>query len=759
MIHLSKTVLATLGAMLISTGAAWAGQETPALIPWPVSYEPQSGMVRLSDKTKLCATGAAVATAQQLRGLIAAMSGLDMRLGCHGKSQINLILDNNSDIKSEAYRINLNQNMMEIKASDEAGLYYGAVTMAQLISSEKPRSKAVSVRAAVINDYPRFKWRGVMLDPSRHFLSIEATKAIIDQMGQHKLNVLHWHLSDDQGWRIEIKRYPEMTKIGAWRQPPNNGGLGSETKTYGGFYSQDQIRDIVAYAGQRHITIVPELDMPGHAQAAVASHPELSVSGETPKVSGDWGVNPYLYNTDPKSIQFVKNILDEVMDLFPSTYIHLGGDEAVKDQWKASPPVQAQIKALGLKDEEALQSWFMEQMGSYLAQHGRRLIGWDEILEGGIPPSASIMSWRGDQGAVNAAKQNHDVVIATLYFDNLQTHSADEPAGRWGNMPIEKAYGFEALPKDLTPDQAKHVLGAEFNLWSEYLMSDWYVENAAFPRMSAAAEAFWTPKSQSDFKAFLTRLPIQYQRYERQHITASHTAFNVDFTLDRSRNEALISGQAHVSLSNQLGFGDMVYGLNGQKPNQVYKGPIAIKLGQSVTAEVRYKGQILAEPKLYDFTKSHLLTLDSTQFKPCAGGDFGLRVPLTPDSPAKSPVYNVDIFHDCFVYPQAKLDGLTSITVDMARLSRNYGLAHDADKVAQYPHTTPFGELVVYGSCDKGRSEDEMVRLPLSDPQTSSNLQKLKLPLSGKTGVHDLCFVFTNPLSGPFYAIDKIELH
>ena len=538
----------------------------PSLIPWPTHIEAAAGHFTVGNNTALCETGGGSQTAEQLRSLVKTLRGIDLSTAGCQKPHIALVLAKGAaNDNPEAYSLNISPAGVRISASSEAGLYYGAMTLAQLLSPDDHFGAPVVLSGTQIDDAPRFGWRGLMLDPARHFLPVADVKTMIDQMGQHKLNVLHLHLTDDQGWRIEIKRYPDLTRLGAWRAPPSNGGPGSETQPYGGFYTQDDIRGIVAYAARRHITVVPELDMPGHAQAAVAGHPELSVSGQTPQVSGDWGVNPYLYNTDPDSLTFVKNVLDEVMALFPSTYIHLGGDEAVKDQWRDSPKIQAQMKALGITSEDAMQSWFMEQIGAYLAAHGRRMVGWDEILDGGVPPSATVMSWRGNAGAIKAARLDHDVVVSTLYLDNLQTARNDEPAGRLGILPLAQVYDFDALPNQLTAAQSRHVLGGQANLWSEYLMSAWYVQNAAFPRMDAA-EAFWTPAADKSWSGILARLPAQFARYRRQSVHYSDLAFAAGMDLPDGRNAALQAGAARVSLGSQTGFGDIRYTLDGGEP-------------------------------------------------------------------------------------------------------------------------------------------------------------------------------------------------
>ena len=732
----------------------------PKLIPWPANVASAQGHFTVDRTTPICATGDAARTAGQLRALVKTLRGLDLPASACAKPHIELALSDKAGDNAEGYHLEVTRKGIRVTARSEAGLYYGAMTLAQLLSPDDKTGAPVVLDDMTIDDAPRFGWRGLMLDPARHFLPVGDVKTIIDQMGQHKLNVLHIHLTDDQGWRIEIKRYPDLTRLGGWRTPPSNGGPGSETQPYGGFYTQDDIRGIVAYAAERHITVVPELDMPGHAQAAVAGHPELSVSGQTPKVSGDWGVNPYLYNTDADSLQFVKNVLDEVMGLFPSTYIHLGGDEAVKDQWRDSPKIQAQMKALGITSEDAMQSWFMEQVGEYLATHGRRMVGWDEILDGGVPPSATVMSWRGNAGAIKAARLDHDVVVATLYLDNLQTARNDEPAGRLGILPLSQVYDFDAMPNQLTAAQSRHVLGGQANLWSEYLMSAWYVQNAAFPRMDAAAEAFWTPAADKSWSGFLGRLPAQFNRYRRQSVHYSDLAFAAGMDEPDGRNAALAASGGKVSLANQTGFGGIRYTLDGSEPtaqSSLYAAPLDLKFGTTIKASVLAPdGALLAPARSFRFDAETLRTRQAGDLTACGSGELGLRVPLTPDSPATSPVYDIDIFDDCFAYPEARLDGIKTIQVDVARLARNYGLAHDQSKVKSHPAQTPYGELVIcLDNCDTGQV---LGRLPLGDPAMTPNQQTLTAQIPAVTGTHSVSLLFTSPISGPFYGVGAVRL-
>jgi hexosaminidase len=764
----------------------------PSLIPWPEEVVLLPGAFTVDGQTPMCATGAASKVAERLQVTIKAVQGLDLKARDCGRAGITLVLSSAAAVADpEGYTLDVSANGMRILARAEAGLYYGAMTAAQLLSAGAA-NVAVSANAGAaanaaaptgaahgssvrlpgthIEDLPRFRWRGLMLDPARHFLPVSDVKTIIEQMGQHKLNVLHLHLTDDQGWRIEIQRYPQLTQIGAWRTPPSNGGPGGETGVYGGFYTQEQIRDIVAYAAERYITIVPEIDLPGHAQAVVAAYPQLGVTGEHVAVSSNWGVNYCLYNTSTDSLTFVENVLDEVMALFPGRYVHLGGDEAIKDQWKASPAIQAQMKTLGIADEDAMQSWFMERLGVYLAEHGRNMVGWDEILQGGVPPSATVMSWRGTQGAITAARLGHDVVLApapTLYFDNLQSRRDDEPAGRLNIAPLSQVYNFEVMPTVLSAEEGRHVLGAQGNLWGEYLMSGWYLQHAAFPRVDALSEAVWTRPSRMSWAGFLSRLPAQVQRYRRQAIAAADSAFAVDFQLLNGRNAALQNAAGAggalgsvVQLSNQTAFGKIRYTLDGSEPGlqaKLYTAPLELKPGTVIKAAVfTDDGLPLAAVRSYEFSTETLLTRSSNQLEACPGGDFGLRLPLTPNSPAAAPVYDVDLYHSCYVYPKARLSGVMALRFDIARLARNFDLANHKNQVKSHPAQTRFGELVVYQ--DRCETGPEIARAVLPDPVTSEARQSLQTAIAPTAGEHDLCLMFTAPTNGPLYVIGEMGL-
>jgi hexosaminidase len=729
-----------------------------SLIPWPANLTRADGEFAIDAHTVLVAGDADTrATATWLAEQIKRHHGLDLRIVDKvGEGQaIVLRRDARSTGPSEGYSLDVDAHGARIVARDSDGLFHGAVTLWQLLTQEDARAAAPFVH---VEDAPRFAWRGLMLDSARHFQSVEEIRALIDQMALHKLNVLHWHLTDDQGWRIEIKRYPELTRIGAWRTPPDAGKHG-EPERYGGFYTQDQIRALVAYAAERHVTIVPELDMPGHAQAAVASYPELGVTGKRPPVSVDWGVHTYLYNVDDGTFVFIQHVLDEVMTLFPSRYIHVGGDEAVKDQWQASPAVQAKMRALGITNEDALQGWFIARVGEYLKKHDRRLIGWDEILEGGVPADATVMSWRGIKGAIEAARQGHDVVSSPspdLYLNQLQSDRADEGAGREPVQDLASVYAFEAVPKELDAAQARHVLGGQANVWTEYIVTNAHLQHAVFPRLDALSEALWSPAAVRDWQGFLARLPAQLARYRAQGVAYADSAFAPSIEVDR--NAALASGTARVTLANQAKFGALHYTLDGSEPSAQsprYQGPFEAKLPVTVRAvAVDAAGQPLSAPRERVLDRDQLLTRVNAELPNCPGSDFRLRLLPMPDATAMLPAYGVNIFDTCQRYPQARLDGIVSIQVDAVRLERNFQLAHEAKLVVSRPASTAHGELVVHGDgCDGA----VLATVPLPDPSGPRRFP-LSAPLPRQTGVHDLCLVFTAPTTGPLYGIERARL-
>ncbi|MBE1159566.1 beta-N-acetylhexosaminidase [Dyella acidiphila] len=753
---------ASLLLCLLVCGIAQASPSS--LIPMPAQLKPAAGTFKVDAGTPIVVAPndtAARQSAQYLADLLARTRGLHLQIteGAPAPNAIVFQHDPHNAVKqAEGYTLDVTAQGIRIDARDDAGLFHGAVTLWQLLTPDAQQG-AVQVPALHISDWPRFAWRGLMLDSARHFQSVDEVEGLLDQMAQHKLNVLHWHLTDDQGWRIEIKRYPELTNTGAWRTPPDAGHDG-EPQRYGGFYTQQQIRDVVAYATARHITVVPEIDMPGHAQAAVASYPQFGVTGQRPPLSVDWGVNPYLYNVDDNTFQFIDNVLDEVLALFPSHYIHVGGDEAIKDQWKASAAVQAKIRALHLKDEDALQGWFIGRIGSYLSAHGRRLIGWDEILDGGVPADATVMSWRGTDGAIKAAKLGHDVVMSPapdLYMDSVQSDLADEAAGRVPVRNLASVYNFKPIPAVLNATQAAHVLGAQANVWTEHMPTMQHVQHAVFPRLDALSEVTWSPAAAHNWHGFLARLPAQLARYDAQKIPYADTAFEASIKVDA--NAALKSGQASVTLQNQAGYGAIRYTIDGSVPDlhaQLYSKPFAVKLPVTIKAATfADNGTLLAAYHTRVLDRASLLSRDGVELPNCPGSDFRLRLQPTPDAASMQPVYAVNVFDTCQQWAAVPLDGVSAIRVEAMRLERNFALAHDIKLVVSRPHSTPYGELLVHKDrCDGA----VLASMPLPDPKSSDRRVALNATLPAQHGQHLLCFVYTAPTDGALYALGRVSL-
>jgi hexosaminidase len=425
----------------------------------------------------------------------------------------------------EGYLLKVDQKGIVITAKSPAGIFYGVQSLKQMlpVSGKSP----LAVPCAEIDDQPRFAWRGLHLDVGRHYFPVSFIKKYIDNMAMYKLNTFHWHLTEDQGWRLEINHYPKLTEVSSWRDETVVGHSSSSNVYdgvgYGGFYTQKQVKEIVKYAAERFITIVPEIEMPGHSCAVLAAYPELGCTGGPYNVMTTWGISKDVFCAGKEeTFKFLQNVLDEVCELFPSKYIHIGGDECPKDRWKECPDCQKRMKDLGLADEHELQSYFIKRIEKYLNSKGRQIIGWDEILEGGLAPGASVMSWRGVKGGIEAAKQKHKVVMTPgshLYFDHYQTKDTDkEPLAIGGYLPLELVYSYEPVPDELSADEQKYIMGAQANVWTEYIPSTKQAEYMVFPRVCALAEVVWTPKEKKDFTDFSKRMETEYLRLDHYGI-------------------------------------------------------------------------------------------------------------------------------------------------------------------------------------------------------------------------------------------------
>jgi hexosaminidase len=441
--------------------------------------------------------------------------------------------------------LNVSRTGIEIGGQNAMGAFYAVQTLIQLLPMQKKTS--LIIPCVMVDDQPRFAWRGMHLDVGRHFMPVSFVKKYIDYIAMYKMNTFHWHLTEDQGWRIEIKKYPKLTQVGAYRNGTIIGhhpGTGNDNQRYGGFYTQEEVKEIVKYAADRFITVIPEIELPGHASAAIAAYPELSCfpaentpraakvawSGDTTgkQVQQSWGVYPDVFCPSEYTFKFIENVMDEIIQLFPGKYIHIGGDECPKDFWKRSAFCQQLIKEKGLKDEHGLQSYFIQRVEQYLNSKGRQIIGWDEILEGGLAPNATVMSWRGEAGGIEAAKQNHDVVMSPggwVYFDHSQTKKEDSLV-ICCYTPVQKVYSYEPVPAQLNADEAKHVLGAQANVWTEYMKNPSKVEYMIFPRMSALSEVLWTRKEGRDWADFEKRLQHEFSRYDWWGVKYSKAYFD-----------------------------------------------------------------------------------------------------------------------------------------------------------------------------------------------------------------------------------------
>ena len=449
------------------------------------------------------------------------------------KRGIYIKLNRELKLDKEGYRIEIGKRGILLEANAMNGLFYAMQTLVQLMPPEKSDLKEVPVKCCIIEDYPRFKWRGLHLDVCRHFMPKEFVLKYIDLMSKHKFNTFHFHLTEDQGWRIEIKRYPLLTEVGSVRKETIIGN-GRTSTTYDGvphkgFYTQEDIKEIVDYAAKRFVTVVPEIEMPGHALAALASYPHLGCTGGAYEVAKRWGVfHDVMCAGKESTFEFLESVLDEVISLFPSEYIHIGGDECPKTKWKECPLCQQRIKEEGLTDEHHLQSYFIQRIEKYLNKNSKKLIGWDEILEGGLAPNAAVMSWRGEEGGIAAAKQSHYVVMTPgshCYLDHYQGKPEEEPLAIGGYTPLEKIYSYEPVPSVLNKDEAGFILGAQGNVWTEYMPDPSHVEYMVFPRAAALAEVVWTPVIKREYNKFYERLKNQILRYKVYNVNFSETAF------------------------------------------------------------------------------------------------------------------------------------------------------------------------------------------------------------------------------------------
>ncbi len=577
-----------------------------SIIPQPVSLQMGKGSFVIDNNTALQYNPASKdlkAAAAFFSSAIKNISGVNLPAQAKKPKAITLSLAKTADLGDEGYLLNVTPASVVITANTRAGIVYGLQTVLQTLPAVRTNA-ALQIPTMQVKDYPRFKWRGMHLDVSRHFFSPDLVKQYIDLMATYKMNTFHWHLTDDQGWRIEIKKYPKLTQVGAWRVDQNDKVWGqrpqateNETPTYGGYYTQDQVKEIVRYAAERNITIVPEIEMPGHSAAAVASYPFLSCTQrpQLPMTGGNYQHISSNYCAGNDSVfHFLEDVLSEVINLFPSPYIHVGGDEVDKGPWKACPKCQARIKAEGLKNEEELQSYFIRRMEAFVIRKKRKMIGWDEILEGGLAPEATVMSWRGEAGGIEAAKMNHDVVMTPgnpVYFDHYQGDPASEPLAIGGFNTLKRVYEYEPIPKELNEEQAKHVLGAQANLWTEFVTTPSHVLYMVLPRMLALAEVVWSPKEAKNWSSFNDRLQHHFKTFDQKALPYGKGNFKVDI---RPASQA---GQLLVTLGTEAYKGEIYYTTDGSQPtlqSRKYTNPVRIDSSLVLKAVTVVNGNVMS---------------------------------------------------------------------------------------------------------------------------------------------------------------------
>jgi hexosaminidase len=677
-------------AALLWVGVAQAA-EIPPLVPRPASLARVEGELLLPRVPGISVPEDASArvAAERLAALVQATYGVKPTLEPWGAIR----LRRDARLKPEEYRLQVTDTAAIIDAAGLPGWTHGASSLWQLMRESRGR---IVLPQLEIRDAPRFAWRGIMLDSARHYQTPAFIRSFIEWMAVHKLNVLHWHLTDDQAWRLEIRKYPRLTEVGAWRVPAGAAaradlaGDGSPRK-YGGFYSRETVREIVRFAADRGITVVPEIEMPGHVTAAAVAYPWLSASPDPPReVPSDWGVYPDAYALDERTFGFVEDVLREVMELFPGRWIHVGGDEVETTQWKASPAAQARMRELGTRDPKRLQVYFTQRVARFLAAHGRRLVGWDEILEPGLPQGAVVMSWRGVDGALAAAAKGHDTILAahpTLYFDNRQSPSRDEPPGRVRVVSLEDVYRFDPMPQSIAPARRKHVLGLQGNLWTEHVRTEARAAVMAFPRAAAVAELGWSPAEYRAYPDFRRRLDALLDRYE------------------------------------------------------------SIGLGEAAVRQ-RMREKALPAPDKQRRT-AHELALCSEN----------IALVLEDDGPVGGgrAAFPVDIRNPCWIWRAAPLAGAGAIEVRVGQVPFNFQIGEEVHKIRFPKPATPEGELEVrVGSCE-GPLAARLPLAPALEHHGVTTLPRASLPRPAADA--DLCLRFAQPALEPLWVVDSVELH
>lgn len=753
--------------------AAWHyfsdGKNTPldvpvsngAIIPVPASMVTGSGGYVLASGSEISVPAGdegAASAAAYAAGKIAVFTGLSLEVG-EGQGAVAFLRDP-AVAEDEAYTLRINERGIEVRAATDAGLFYGAVSLAQLVGTSDG-AEAVFLPAVAIADAPRFGWRGMMLDVARHFRSVDYVKSFIDRMAMLKMNSFHWHLTDDQGWRIEIKGYPKLTEVAAFRVNAGDAAaadIDPETgnpRLYGGFYSQDEIREVVAYAAARQITILPEIDVPAHVQALITAYPEFATKPSTGKVSADWGIFYETLNLEDNTFRFMEDVYDQVIDLFPGKYVHIGGDEVQTKEWAASPRIAERMQELGIRDVHHIAPYFTNHFARYLRSRGRVMIGWDEILEGGLLDDSTVMSWRGTIGGIDAAKAGHYAVMSPhpiVYLDHLQSDSASEPTGRPLIQTLETVYGYEPVPLALNAEEAKYILGVQANVWTEHMRTAERVTHMAFPRAAAVAEIGWSQPDKRDFTDFTSRLPAHFEQLDAEGLGYAKSAYEVRTNLRAG------PGTVEITLANQIEGSDIRYTVDGSQPtleSMLYQGTITAAREGELKAAAFARGRQMSDVTVQGLTESALRWRSDDDLTLCSNS---IPLRLDDDAPVRGErrVFKMDIMAPCWIYEDANLEGVSKLEISVGNVPFNFQIGADIEKVSFVEPQTEAGELVIFrNSCDAEGTELTRVSLAPAFGNHEVTTLTADLPAGAESGT--LCFRFAQHTYEPLWALDWVQ--
>jgi hexosaminidase len=761
---------------LATTGMAIATPAPPAaglLLPAPTHIRlASSGIVAIVDGARVAVRGADRAQVQPIVdrfiALLATTRGLQLQAASAADAHPAIIfqVDPRASVAPDGgYRLVSGARGVRVIARSPAGLFYGGVTLWQLLTPPGWISGTpAEIAAGVINDQPRLPWRALLLDSGRHLQRVTDIEKLIDWMSLEKLNVLVWHLTEDQGWRLEIPKYPALTKVGACRQAA---GLDSELTgaaeiPYCGFYTEAEVRDIVRYAAARFVSVVPEIDLPGHSQAAVAAYPWLGVTGERPPVWTDWGISPWLLKPDERTLQFVDDVLDEAMQLFPSRYLSIGGDEADKQQWNASPELRARMQRLALTNMDQLQGWFTGQVAEHLLRHGRMPVGWDDELVAGekLPASQVVMSWHGsdqEQVALEALAQGHEVVLTpeeSLYFDHYQSGLPDESPGQPPMTTLRQAYDTVVIPNGATAAEAQRVIGVQGNLWTELIPDFGLAQHALFPRMAALSELGWSRADTRDWNGFLERLTAELGRYRALGVAYADTAFAPAFDVTTVQE-----GKLRVALSNQVSYGEIRYTTDASVPTSTsarYVGPLEFAAEGGVTlraATFAPSGFELAAPRARVLDASTLLTHDSSELPSCSNQP-GMRLGGRQPAQGPRPVYAADVGDMCWLWRRAPLRGIGHVTLTVERVAWRFG--DEAQGAVVRPKAGAAGEFEIHADSCAGPLLARLALTPVGQGDGQRELSA-RVSLSAPTDPRDLCIFATGDPREGQWALARME--